>query len=355
VTRSHLAAAVGVAVVWGVNFVVIHVGLQTTPALLLAALRFALVSALLAPFVRRPELPWPQLVAIGLTLYVGQFGLLFTAMDHGLSAGLAAVVLQSQAVFTFAGAMLLLGERPGRLHVAGVVAAACGLALIGADAALGLGFGHGGSALPAGGHGAASGVTPVGFALGLGAGLSWAVGNLVARRSGATQGLSLVVWGSVVAAPPLALLAVLSGGGLGNVAGELTRVGASGAAALGYLVVFATVLGFGTWSALIGRYPAATVAPFTMLVPPVGLLAAWVALGERPSPVALVGSACVVAGLVAPQLLTRRRRRAADLRPAGVPADQASGTISGAPIRTASAVSSSNCSCEARSAATRAR
>jgi O-acetylserine/cysteine efflux transporter len=300
VTRSHLAAAVGVAVVWGVNFVVIHVGLQTTPALLLAALRFALVSALLAPFVRRPELPLPQLVAIGLTLYVGQFGLLFTAMDHGLSAGLAAVVLQSQAVFTFAGAILVLGERPGRLHAAGVVAAACGLALIGADAALGLG------SAPPGGHAAAGGVTPVGFALGLGAGLSWAIGNLVARRGGATQGLSLVVWGSVVAAPPLALLAVLSGGGLGNVAGELTRVGVSGAAALAYLVVFATVLGFGTWSALIGRYPAATVAPFTMLVPPIGLLAAWAALGERPSPVALAGSACVVAGLVAPLLLARR-------------------------------------------------
>jgi O-acetylserine/cysteine efflux transporter len=290
VTPIHRAAAAGVALVWGVNFVVIHVGLQTTPPLLLAALRFALVAALGAPFVRRPALPWPHLVLLGLALYVGQFGLLFTAMDRGLPAGLAAVVLQCQAVFTFAGAIAVLGERPRRVQVAGVVVAAAGLALIGADAG--------------------AGVDPAGFLLCLGAGASWAVGNLVARRSGVTQGLGLVVWGSVVAAPPLAVLALLAEGGPAPVARELGAIGGSGLAALAYLVVFATVLGFGTWSALMGRYPAAVVAPFTMLVPPVGLATAWIALGERPSAVALAGSACVVAGLVWPQLASRRADRA---------------------------------------------
>lgn len=361
-TRSHIAAAVGVAVIWGVNFVVIHVGLQTTPPLLLAALRFALVAALAAPFVPRPDLPWPRLVAIGLTLYVGQFGLLFTAMDQGLSAGLAAVVLQSQAVFTVVGAMLVLGERPGWLQLAGVGLAAAGLAVIGL-AAIGVGSGVGS------GVGTGVRVSPLGFGLCLGAGASWAVGNLVARRGGTTQGLGLVVWGSVIAAPPLAVLAVLAGGGVTPVLGELARVGASGVAALAYLVVFATMLGFGTWSALIGRYPASSVAPFTMLVPPVGLLTAWLALGERPPPTALVGSICVVAGLVGPQLIgpqligprlaARRSARAGDAAQASGTISgatgQASGTISGAPTRTASAVLSSNCSCDARSAATRAR
>ena len=284
--RSHAAAAAGVALIWGVNFVVIHVGLRTTPPLLLAALRFALVAGLGFVVVPRPALSSGRLLLLGLTLYVGQFGLLFTAMDRGLSAGLAAVVLQSQAVFTFLGAVAVLGERPKRVQVAGIGLACAGLVVIGL--------------------GGGAGLDRDGFLLCLGAGASWACGNLVARRSGVTQGLSLVVWGSAMAAPPLAVLAVLTGGGPAATVRALGGIDRAGLLALAYIVVLSTVVGFGTWSALMGRYPAATVAPFTMLVPPVGLVTAWLALGERPSAVDLAGSACVLAGLLWPYLATRR-------------------------------------------------
>lgn len=292
----HVASAVLVAVIWGVNFVVIHVGLQSTPPLLLAALRFALVAALAAGFVRRPALPWSRLVALGLLLYVGQFGLLFTAMDHGLSAGLAAVVMQSQAVFTVLLAALLLRERPSRPQVTGVALSVLGLAAIGVERAV------------------AGAVGRDGFLLCLGAGLSWAFGNLVARRSGVTQGLGLVVWGSVVAAPPLALLAAWQIGP-SRLLPAIGAIDAAGLASLAYLAVLATVVGFGTWSALMGRYPASLVAPFTMLVPPVGLLAAWVALGERPTAVELAGSALVVLGLLYPQAAARAERAAVPTGP----------------------------------------
>ncbi len=291
----HVLAAVAVAVVWGVNFVVIDVGLATTPPLLLAALRFALVAGALAWFVPRPALSWPRLAALGLTLYAGQFGLLFTAMDAGLPPGLAAVVLQSQAVFTVAGAVLVLGERPARTQLLGVGVAAAGLALVGAD--------RGGS-------------SALGFVLCLLAGLSWAAGNVVARGSGVTQGLGLVVWGSAVAAPFLAVLAVVQVGP-GNLVGVLGGIDGAGLLALAYLVVFATILGFGTWSALMGRYPAAVVAPFTMLVPPVGLVTAWLALGEGVGALAVAGSALVVGGLLLP-LARRGRTPAAEARAAVV-------------------------------------
>ncbi len=285
----HALAAVIVAVVWGVNFVVIHVGLATTPPLLLAALRFALVAGSLAWFVPRPALAWPRLVALGLALYVGQFGLLFTAMDVGLSAGLAAVVMQAQAVFTVVAAVALLGERPGRSQVAGVAVATCGLLLIGLD------------------RGGADRQQVLGFVLCLLAGASWAAGNLLARTAGVTQGLGLVVWGSVVAAPVLGVLALWQVGPA-RLPAALAGIDGAGLLALAYLTVLATVVGFGTWSALMGRYPAAVVAPFTMLVPPVGLAAAWWALGERPSAQAVAGSALVVGGLLLPQLRRLRRR-----------------------------------------------
>jgi O-acetylserine/cysteine efflux transporter len=211
---------------------------------------------------------------------------------------MAAVVLQSQAVFTVVGAVVVLRERPGRAQLAGIGLAVAGLGVLAVDASARLDLD--------------------GFVLGLGAGASWAVGNLVARGSGTTQGLGLVVWGSVVAAPPLAVLALLTGDGPGGAVAAVRGMGWSGSAALGYLVVFATVLGFGTWSALIGRYPAASVAPFTMLVPPIGLAAAWVALGERVSPLAALGSAGVVGGLLWPSLAARLARG----RVLPVPADQ---------------------------------
>jgi len=148
--------------------------------------------------------------------------------------------------------------------------------------------------------GAGGAASTVGFVLALGAGLSWAAGNLVARTSGVTQGLGLVVWGSVVAAPVLAVLAAWQVGPT-RLPVAVASIDLSGVLALGYLTVLATVLGFGTWSFLVSRYPAFLVTPFTMLVPPVGLVAAWLALGERPTAVELVGSVLVVGGLLAPQ------------------------------------------------------
>ncbi|WP_088288443.1 EamA family transporter [Kineosporia sp. A_224] len=296
----HVTAAVLVAVVWGVNFVVIHVGLASTPPLLLAALRFVLVAAACAWFVPRPDLSAPRLVALGLTLYVGQFGLLFTAMDLGLSPGLAAVVLQCQAVFTVLLAAVVLGERPSRPQVLGVVVASAGLVLIGVDRFRSAEIGAASPALA--------------FVLALAAGLSWACGNLVARASGATQGFGLVVWGSVVAAPVLLVAAAVQTGPSHLVA-AVAGIDGPGVLALAYLTVLATVFGFGTWSMLMGRYPASLVAPFTMLVPPVGLLTAWLALGERVPALSLAGSALVVGGLLVPQagpLRDRVVRRRAD-------------------------------------------
>src|SRR3954470_1300451 len=98
--RRHLLLATAVAVVWGVNFVVIHVGLQSFPPLLFVALRFTLVAIPAVFFLPRPPISWRQLVAVGVFLSGAQFALLFSAMHLGLPAGLASLILQVQAVFT---------------------------------------------------------------------------------------------------------------------------------------------------------------------------------------------------------------------------------------------------------------
>lgn len=298
--RRHMLLATAVAVVWGVNFVVIHVGLRSFPPLLFVALRFTLVAFPAVFLLPRPPIPARVLVALGLTISAGQFALLFTAMHLGLPAGLASLVLQLQAVFTVALAVVLLGERPGRRQLAGCALALGGIALIGASR---------------GGHG-----LPVGaLLLAVGAAGCWGVGNILTRVAQAPGALALLAWTSLVPPLPLVGLSLLLEG-----SPHVSRVGLGGIGALLYVVVLATGFGFGTWTWLLRRHPASRVAPYSLLVPVVGIASAWIALGEQPTALELAGAGVVICGLglVSVSLRSRpgRRPRPADAGPPRRPA-----------------------------------
>ncbi|MES2393770.1 MAG: EamA family transporter, partial [Acidobacteriota bacterium] len=106
-----------VVAVWGSNFVVIHVGLSQFPPFTFATLRFALASLPFIWLVRRPQMPAAMLIAYGLAIGVGQFGLMLYALAGHIAPGLASLLIQTQAFFTVALAVLLSGERllPGNL------------------------------------------------------------------------------------------------------------------------------------------------------------------------------------------------------------------------------------------------
>jgi O-acetylserine/cysteine efflux transporter len=268
--RRHVVAAVIVAVIWGVNFVVIHVGLQHFPPLLFAALRFFLV-ALALPFVPRPGVPARYVVAVGTFLSAGQFGLLFLGMAHGVPAGLASLVLQLQAPFTVGLAVLLLGERPRAGQLAGGALALAGIGVIAAGRA---------TAVPLGA-----------LALTVGAAASWGVGNIATKKARSPHPLGLLVWSSLVAPLPLLGLSLLTEDYSG------VAIDAGAVLALLYVVILSTFGGFGVWTALMARHPASQVAPFTLLVPPAGIAAAWIWLGEAPTAPELAGAALVLGGL----------------------------------------------------------
>ncbi|HEX6391015.1 MAG TPA: EamA family transporter [Solirubrobacteraceae bacterium] len=278
-TRHALLAAL-VAVVWGVNFVVIHVGLESFPPLLFVALRFTLVAFPAVLFVRRPRVGLRWVLAVGTFMCAGQFALVFVAMDQGMPAGLASLVLQTQALFTIGLGVLLLAERPARRAIAGAVVATAGIAVIATGRA---------EAVPLGA-----------LLLCVAAGASWGVGNIAVRKAQAPDALALLIWASLI--PPLPML------GLSVLLGEpAPSVGLGGVAALAYVVVLSTFFGFGIWTWLMREHAVAKVAPFTLLVPPVGIAAAWLALGERPSVTELTGAAIVLLGLAIVQGLMPRR------------------------------------------------
>jgi O-acetylserine/cysteine efflux transporter len=274
---KDLLLALVVIIVWGMNFVVIKVGLHEMPPMLLGALRFLLAAFPAVLFIKRPQIPLRWLLAYGLTISLGQFAFLFSAMSVGMPAGLASLVLQSQAMFTLLFAVLLLGERFRLANLFGLLVAAGGLLLIGSQ-----------------GNGL---MTLAGFLLTLCAAAMWALGNIVTRKLGKVNLVGLVVWGSLV--PPLPFFALswlLEGPEV--IESALRGFTLDTLLVLVYLAFGATILGYGLWSRLLSRYPASQVAPFSLLVPVVGLTSSALLLDERLSSLQLVGALLVMLGLL---------------------------------------------------------
>lgn len=288
-TPAHRLVAVAVAVIWGLNFIAIDASLAQFPPFFLVALRFALIAVPTLAFVPWPGVPVRWWLLYGAGFGTLQFLFLYWGMAAGMPAGLASLVLQCSAPFTVVLGALFLRERLSRAQVVGIIVAVGGLGLVGQQrwesAAL----------LP--------------FLLTLAGGLGWAMGNLGNRLAAAARPLQLVVWMSVV--PPLPMLAVaLWIEGPSRIGSSFATLDtATGWAALGgllYTVVLGTVVGSGLWTYLMARYPASRVAPYSLLVPVVGLTAAWLVLGERPTSVELAGSALVVAGVLYGGVRARR-------------------------------------------------
>ncbi|MBA2814283.1 EamA family transporter [Candidatus Pantoea persica] len=86
--------------IWGINFVVIKIDVAGMPPFLFAAMRFTLIALPAIFFIKPPETKIALLIFYGMTISFGQFALLFLAMRLGMPAGIASLVIQSQAFFT---------------------------------------------------------------------------------------------------------------------------------------------------------------------------------------------------------------------------------------------------------------
>jgi O-acetylserine/cysteine efflux transporter len=291
---KHILWAVLVTAIWGVNFVVIRLGLDDFPPILLNTLRFSFAGGLFAWFIPRPRIAFWRIAAVGLSLGVAKFTLLFIGMDAGMPAGLSSLVLQSQAFFTVLFATAVLGERPKSQQIVGMAVAFGGLAVI----ALDLGQGTVTSA----------------FALVLAAAACWGVANLLIKSSGADDMLGLIVWASVTAAPPLIALSLVFEGPE-RILDTLSHISIKGAGAVAYIVIAATLVGFGLWSRLLKLYPASLVAPFSLLVPVFGLSSAALVLGETLTPLKIAGATLVIIGLAINAGLLRKLMRSSRTLP----------------------------------------
>ncbi|NIX75650.1 EamA family transporter [Microvirga terricola] len=275
---THVLLALSVTVIWGLSFVVIKIGVGTTPPLVLCALRFIFAALPAIFFIPRPQTSWRSLIGYGFFLGVAQFGLLFAAIAIGMPASLASLVMQAQVFFTILFAALLMGEKPWPHQVVGGVVACFGLILI---------------AWP---RLAGSGAVP--FLMTVAAAACWGVANIISKRAGRIDMLGYVVWASLI--PPIPLLALSMWlDGPAQVAGAFTHLSLGTLASAAYLAYPTTIFAFAVWAHLLSHHPAATVTPFALLVPVAGILGSWLILGEAMRPIEALGGTVIILGLMA--------------------------------------------------------
>ena len=278
-----LASILLVVVTWGVNFVVMKVGLASLTPFQLGAGRYLFAFLPLALFIRPPRVPLRWLLAFGLAQGVGQFGLLFVALHVGMSAALASVLVQTQVFFSALFGVTLLHERIGAPLKVGMVFAALGLACFAWESSA-----------------AGGAVTAWGLALTLASAVMWAASNIVVRKAQHAASdfdpLAFVVWCSGV--PILPFLAL--SGWLDPSTAQANWLHAPWSAwlAIAFLGWIATDLGYGLWTRLLQRFPASRVAPFSLGVPLIGLGAGILFLGEQVRPLQWTGAALVLCALV---------------------------------------------------------
>ncbi|MGC1097000.1 EamA family transporter [Pantoea agglomerans] len=282
---KDMLLALCVVVAWGVNFVVIKLGLQGMPPFLLAGLRFTLVAFPAIFFVRRPPIPLRWLVVYGMTISFGQFAFLFLAIKLGMPAGLASLVLQAQAFFTLLLGALLLAEKLRWNHIVGIIIATLGMFLL----------------ATAGMEGQTSaGITLTTMMLTLSAALSWGLGNItnkIIMRNRSVPIMSLVVWSALVPIVPFFACSLLFDG-QAAIVNSLLHIGLQTVLALFYLAFVATIVGYAIWGNLLSRYETWRVAPLSLLVPVVGIITAALVLDEHLSGQQMLGAVVIILGLL---------------------------------------------------------
>jgi len=297
-TRKDGLLALLVVVVWGLNFVVIKVGLHNMPPLMLAGLRFLLVAFPALFFVARPKIPFRLLLGYGLTISFGQFAFLFCAINFGMPAGLASLVLQAQAFFTIILGALVFGERLQGKQLVGIALAVVGVLVL-AEASLN------------GQH-----VALLGFLLTLAAAFCWASGNIFNKKIMQLETrpavMSLVVWSALIPIVPFMVASYLLDGPT-VMLHSLVTLDLTTILSLIYLAFVATIVGYGIWGALLGRYETWRVAPLSLLVPVVGIASAALLLDEKLGALQLVGALLVMTGLYI-NVFGLRLRRATRVR-----------------------------------------
>ena len=278
-TPLQIVCAVAVPLLWGYQFVAIKVGVTEFPPLFFLALRFLAIALLIVPLVRKPtHRELGPIAAISVFLGGLNFGLFYIGLGLG-SGSMSAVAYQLATPFTVLLAWPLLAERPSLTTSAGVVLAFAGVVVLAAEPGLSA------KALP--------------LMLVVAAAFAFAVSNVLTKRYGPFDPLTLMGWSSLLTVPQVLLMSLLLEHGQ---LASLVTADERGWLALAYTIFIGGIVGFGLWFWLIARCSMSRVAPFGLLLPVFALLSSVLFLGDPVTPKLIVGGLIAISGVAITQI-----------------------------------------------------
>ncbi len=271
---TDVCLAILVAFLWGFNFVVIEIGLDSFPPILFSALRFSCAAFPAVLLWGKGDIEWRWIISIGVTLGIVMFSLLFIGMYVGMPAGLSSLVLQIQAIFTILLSIFILRDMPTIWQKIGIIIAFLGIGFLAVDKY--------------------ETATFLGLILVIASGFAWAVSNILMKLCGNIDMFRLIIWISIIPPVPLFLISLVFETDHTN---ALSNISWAGAGSILYTGLISTVLAFSIWGRLLREYSPNVVAPFSLLVPVFGIISSFIALEEKFTHIELISSCIVFGGL----------------------------------------------------------
>ena len=268
-------AALIVAICWGGNYSATKLALADFPPMLMLLLRFTAVCVILAPFALRMKRPrMREMFIISMTLMVIQFGLLFSALDMGLSVTSVVVATQLGVPFACLMSAIFFKDYLGPWRSFGLMIAFTGVVIVA------------GSPNAAEHWGA--------FLLALIGALSWSSANLYLKTIDAPSTVPLLFWPTLFSVPAFLLLSLVTEHGQ---MAALAGAHWDSWIAVAYSVVLSSLVGYGLWNWLVTTFPVSQVMPYGLLMPIFGIGAGMVMFGEKLSAQIALGGVLTMVGV----------------------------------------------------------
>jgi O-acetylserine/cysteine efflux transporter len=274
--KKHLILALLVTFVWGINFPITKVGLDSLDPFVLTGVRFALAAIPLVFFIPRPSVHFGYVIAYGLIFGVGMWGAINYGISAGVAPGIASLIIQLSAFFTMFWGAILFREKLTGTQIFGAVVALLGLAGI--------------LASQQGAH-QINGILLIIFSA-----FAWSVGNVLVKKSTVHEIFSFMVWASIFPPIPL-LLGVWVTGGTHPFIQSWHNLGAIALLSLTFQVYLATHFAYWGWNSLLKLYPVSVVAPLSLLIPVFGIVSSVLLVREKLQPLELLSITVIIGGL----------------------------------------------------------
>lgn len=272
-TRGDIVLAVAPPALWALTYTIAKPVTQSFPPMFLMSIAYALTAvALFRPWSDLKTSHWALLAAATLGASV-QSALIFSGIAL-VPASTAVLVVQSQVPFAVLAAWVIGQERMNVRRLVGIAMAISGVALIvGLPESIG---------------------DIKGLLLIVSGTLCWGIAQGIIRASSRDPGSRLMGAMSAIAAPQLLLMSALMETGQRQAIGNATIIDWAGVVVLAF---GGFVAAYTIWHGLLRRNRVDEVAPFALLMPVFGLIAAFLLLGERPSLFVFGGAAIILTGL----------------------------------------------------------